>query len=76
MTLWHENTKDESTMMRRLAEHTSNIVIFMGVTSKCAGILSNAEKQTLEQRSLSFLRRQETRQCPLDSHFRENEGQG
>ncbi len=25
---------------------------------------------------LSFLRRQETRQCMLDSHFRENEGQG
>ncbi len=28
------------------------------------------------QRSLSFLRRQESRQCLLDSHFRENEGQG
>jgi len=48
----------------------------MGIISKCASILSNAEKQTLEQRSLSFLRRQETRHCLLDSHFRENEGQG
>jgi hypothetical protein len=57
--------------------HTrANIVIFMGVTSKCSSILSNDEKLTLEHRSLSFLRRQETSQPPLGSHFRENEGQG
>ena len=31
-------------MIRRLAELMSNIVIFMGVTSKCASILSNAKK--------------------------------
>jgi len=48
-------------MIHRLAEHTGNIIIFMEVTSECVSILSNTEKQTLEQRSRSFLRRQETR---------------
>jgi hypothetical protein len=33
--------------MNNLNSHTSNIVIFMGVTSKCASILSNGEKQAL-----------------------------
>jgi len=41
----------ETTMIRRLADHkTSNILIFMGVTSKCVSILSNTEKQTLVMR--------------------------
>jgi len=32
-------------MIRRLVEYTVNILIFMGVTSKYASILSNAEKK-------------------------------
>jgi len=36
--------------MNSLNSHMRNIVIFMGVTSKCVSILSNTEKQTLVMR--------------------------
>jgi len=45
-----DNKTDNETTMNNLNSYISNIVIFMGVTSKYASILSNAEKQTLVMR--------------------------